>query len=231
MGTSAAGKPQPVSGGTTIDLHVHTSEGSPCSSAPVEALIAEARRIGLQGICLTDHNHLWQAEEVEALRRKHGFAVFRGNEVTTDQGDMLVYGLYEPIEGIIQLDELRQRSEQAGAHIVAAHPFRGFLTFNVGQLGLTTEKAMERPLFRQIDGVEVMNSKVTAEENDLALQVARGLGLPMTGGSDAHEVNEVGIYATRFPAPIRTDRELVAALRRGEGLPVAFREERGGSAG
>ncbi len=63
------------SAGITIDLHVHTSKGSPCSSAPVDGLIEEARRIGLGGICLTDHNYLWRPERVEDLRRKHDFLV------------------------------------------------------------------------------------------------------------------------------------------------------------
>ena len=43
--------------GMVIDLHVHSSPASPCSSIPVEQLIEEARAIGLDGICLTDHNH------------------------------------------------------------------------------------------------------------------------------------------------------------------------------
>jgi len=47
------------SGGMIIDLHVHSSVASPCSSAPVDVLIEEAKKIGLDGMCLTDHNHVW----------------------------------------------------------------------------------------------------------------------------------------------------------------------------
>ena len=42
--------------GFVIDLHVHTSQASPCSSAPVDELIQQAKRNGLDAICLTDHN-------------------------------------------------------------------------------------------------------------------------------------------------------------------------------
>ena len=212
-----------VSGRMVIDLHTHTSPASPCSSAPVDQLIEEAKRIGLDGICLTDHNHVWHPSQVEDLRQNHGFLVLRGNEITTDQGDMLVFGLDRDIQGIIKLEELRKEVLRAGGYIIVAHPFRGFLTFDVGQLGLTPEKAMERPLFKFVDAVEVLNSKVTEQENSFALKVAVGLDLPATGGSDAHEVSEVGIYGTEFSDPIRDEKGLIDALKESRYSPIAFK--------
>ncbi len=212
-------------GGVIIDLHVHTSPASPCSSAPVDDIIEEAKRIGLDGICLTDHNHVWTYEAVEDLRQRHGLLVLRGNEITTDQGDMLVFGLEKDIRGIITLEELRKEVLEAEGCIIAAHPFRGFLTFGVGKLGLSPEKAMERPLFKWVDGVEVLNSKVTQKENALASRVAEGLDLTAIGGSDSHEVMAVGIYATSFSAGIRDERELIEALKKGDGcIPLAYRQ-------
>jgi len=216
-----------ISRGMVIDLHVHTSPASPCSAAPVDLLIEEAKRIGLDGICLTDHNYVWDKAVVEDLRKKHGFPILRGNEITTDQGDVVVFGLEKNIKGIIKLEELRQVVTKAGGFMIVAHPFRGFLTFNVGQLGLTPEKAMERFLFKQVDAVEVLNSKVTEQENSFASEVAVGLGLPTTGGSDAHEVTEVGIYATRFADLIEDEKGLIEALKGGDYSPVAFRREKG----
>ena len=115
---------------------------------------------------------------------------------------------------------------KAGGFIIVAHPFRGFLTFGIGKLGLTPEKAMERPLFKYVDAVEVMNCKVTKKENKFAAKVAEGLNLPATGGSDAHEVSEVGIFATRFSQVITNEKELIEALRDGSYTPIAYREER-----
>jgi len=213
--------------GPFIDIHVHTSPASPCSAAPVEGLIEEAKRIGLDGICLTDHNHVWTQEEVNALRERHGFLVLRGNEITTDQGDMLVFGYYEDVKGIIRLEDLRKEVLAAGGVIIAAHPFRGFLTFGVAKLGLTPEKAGKRPLFQYVDGVEVLNGKVTPQENAFSQKVAALLGYPVTGGSDAHEVGEVGQYATRFGRAITCEEDLVEALRKGEVAPVSFKKIRG----
>lgn len=209
--------------GPFIDLHVHTSPASPCSSAPVEDLIVEAKRIGLDGICLTDHNHVWRPEHVEDLRQRHGFLVLRGNEITTDQGDVLVFGLDRDIQGIIRLEDLRVEVVRTGGFMIAAHPFRGFLTFGVDKLGLTPEKAMTRKLFQFVDAVEILNGKVNEEENRFAAEVARRLDLVLTGGSDAHEVEEVGQYATRLSSPVRDEQDLIEALRTGLTAPVAFR--------
>jgi predicted metal-dependent phosphoesterase TrpH len=210
----------------TIDLHVHTYPASPCSSASVDSLIEEAKRIGLDGICLTDHNHVWDAARVEELRQKHGYLILRGNEITTNQGDVLVFGLDRDIQGIIDLKALRQQVDEAGGFMIVAHPFRGFLIVGVDQAGLTPEKAMERPLFRYVDAVEVLNGKVTEKENDFALKVTEGLGLPGTGGSDAHDAAEVGMYATEFYEVIRNERDLIAALKKGNYAPVVFQEEK-----
>ena len=208
-----------------IDLHVHTSPASPCSSAPVDSLIREAKLIGLDGICLTDHNHLWPPDMIEELRQRHGFLVLAGNEITTNQGDMLVFGLKRDIKGIITVEALREEVDRSEGFIIAAHPFRGFLVVGVGQLGLTTRAAMERPLFRYVDGLEALNGRVADKENDFAREVASGLGLPVTGGSDAHLVEEVGICGTCFSSAIKNERELIEALKQGEYEPVIFRNK------
>lgn len=222
---------KPIDNGMIIDLHTHTFPASQCSSAPVDELISRAKGIGLDGICLTDHNFVWKSDEIEKLRQKHGFLVLRGNEIITDQGDMLVFGLDKDIKGVIRLDDLKGEVEKAGGFIIVAHPFRGFLTFNVGNIGLTPESAMEREMFKLVDAIEVLNGKVTGQENDFASKVAEGLGLPTTGGSDAHDVSEVGIYATHFATDIVNEKSLIDALKNGDYLPVTFREGKALSVG
>ena len=72
----------------------------------------------------------------------------------------------------------------------------------------------------------MLNGKVTDKENGFASSVAGLLGLPATGGSDAHRAEDVGRCATRFFAQIHTEAELVQALRSREYVPVAFRSEK-----
>ena len=133
---------------------------------------------------------------------------------------MLVFGLEKNVEGIINLEDLRAEVLAADGFMIVAHPFRGFLIVGVDEVGLTPEKAMDRPLFKLVDAVEVMNGKVTKKENEFASQVASGLGLPATGGSDAHEVAEVGRYATYFDDIIKSEQDLVKALKKGSYSPV-----------
>jgi predicted metal-dependent phosphoesterase TrpH len=212
--------------GFFIDLHVHTFPASSCASAGVDEVIAEAKRIGLNGICLTDHNHAWDPAELERLSQRHDFLVLGGNEVTTAQGDMVVFGLAQEIKGVITLAELRQKAGRAGGFIIAAHPFRGFLAVGVDELGLEVDQAAQRPMFQLVDAMETLNSKVTPSENRFCAQVAAALGRPATGGSDAHDASEVGINATRFPKVIKSQADLLAALRHGSYQPVAFRQLR-----
>jgi predicted metal-dependent phosphoesterase TrpH len=210
--------------GFCVDLHMHTFPASQCSSSSADDMLQEAVNIGLDAVCITDHNTVWTPADIQALSEKHGIPVFRGNEITTDQGDMLVFGMHKDVQGIIKLQDLKRLVDEADGFMIAAHPFRGFLIFNTNEIGLTVEKAMERPLLRQVHALEVLNGKVTERENDFAGKVAKGLNLPATGGSDAHDVQGVGKYATCFERPIANEEELVKALKSGRFTPCYYRE-------
>jgi len=208
--------------GFIVDLHVHTFPASACAADSAEVMVEAARKKGLNALCLTDHNHVWPEKEVDRLRALLNFQIFRGNEIMTDQGDMLVFGFYEEVDRVVKLRDLAVLVKRSGGFIIAAHPFRGFLTFGTGQIGLTPEKAMEREMFNHVHAIETLNGKVTDKENYLAFQVAEGLNLPMTGGSDAHDASNIGIYATCFKSVFANDQELVSALYSGGYGPVCL---------
>ncbi len=210
-------------GGFVIDLHVHTAPASPCSTISVDALIAEAKDIGLDGIVLTDHNHVWSADDIKRLQEEHDFLVLRGNEIITEQGDVLVYGFDRNIKGVIKLADLRREVADAGGFMVMAHPFRGFLITGVEQMGLDVEQAAGREMFKHVDAMEVLNGKVTPDENGFSGKVSSALGLPGVGGSDAHEFGTIGCYATEFTVAINDETGLVDALRAGNFRSVRFR--------
>ena len=221
--TPLAEAPRP-SGGMVIDMHVHTAPASPCAAAPIEDLIAEAKDLGVHGMVVTDHNYIWNSEDVERLRDKHDFLVLRGNEVITDQGDVLVYGLERDIKGVIKLTELRAQVIEARGFMVMAHPFRGFLITGAEQMGLSVEQAARREMFKHVDAIEVLNGKVTPDENGFAAKVAQALSLPGMGGSDCHETGTIGCYATEFTVDINSEADLVQALHAGHCHPVRFRD-------
>jgi predicted metal-dependent phosphoesterase TrpH len=198
-----------------IDLHIHTSPRSACSYIDPLELIQEAQRLKLDGICLTEHQVLWDIGDVDKLAREGGIKIFRGNEFTTNQGDILVFGLYKDIKELMMIQQLGEEVKTAGGFMIAAHPFRGFKTFGIGQLQLKVEQACKRKVLEFVDAIEVGNGKLSPDENDMARKVAEKLGLPGTGGSDAHRVDEVGKWVTVFEKEIQDENQLVEELHAG----------------
>jgi predicted metal-dependent phosphoesterase TrpH len=205
-----------------VDLHVHTSPRSPCSEIDPHEMVAEAGRLGLDAVCLTEHHVLWDRGDVEELAREGGVRLFRGNEITTNQGDVLVFDYDVEVPDVALIQELYEDVQAAGGLVIAAHPMRGFKMFSVGQLQLTAEQASQRPVFQYVDAVEVRNGTLSEEENGLAAEVAERLGLPGTAGSDAHRLGDLGRWVTIFEHEVHDERELVRELRAGR-----FRVESG----
>ena len=198
-----------------IDLHIHTAPRSQCSHLGLEQLIQEARRLKLDGICLTEHQAVWSPEDAAKLAQAGKIIVFRGNEFTTNQGDILVFGFDQDIKELLTIQELRDEVKGTGGFMIAAHPFRGFKTFGIGQLQMTVEQACRRKVFEFVDAIEIGNGKLSDDENDMARKVAEKLGLPGTGGSDAHRIDEIGKWITVFERVIQSEQELVEELGAG----------------
>jgi len=198
-----------------IDLHCHTLPLSTCSAIKIDDLIPRAKQAGLDGLCLTEHNKLWPRDEVLRLREKFDFPIFRGMEVTTRDGDILVFGVEEEPNEIISAAELRKQVSDSGGYMVVAHPFRGFLVFNFVQLSLSPERAAGRPVFQSVDAIEAYNSKITEQETTMALDVSARVNLPCVAGSDAHVLADVGKYCTNFAQDVQTDEDLLAQLHAG----------------
>jgi predicted metal-dependent phosphoesterase TrpH len=202
-----------------LDLHIHTSWHSADSNlSPIE-LIREAKRLGLDGVVVTEHDRGWDRFRARELAAEHDFLFLRGMEISTDLGHILVCGLEEYVSGIQRAEKLRQVVQDAGGVMIAAHPFRRAFTpdFRHGKepTPRTLDEAARRPIFDLLDGVEVCNGGSVDRENKLAMQVCDYLGLSPTGGSDAHSELGIGCYATQFDDPIRTEADVIAALRHG----------------
>lgn len=207
-----------------IDLHIHTRVFSADSNLDPEEAIQEAKRIGLNAICFTEHNKVWGAEEAQQLSSKWNFPVLRGVEVDTVEGHVLVFGLYRDFEGVIRVNELREWVNEVGGAMIAAHPFKGFRVFGFSELKLTPEQAARRPTFQHVDAIEAYSGRTTEKESSLAQGVSANLGLKVVGGSDAHSLKEIGRCVTIFENNIRNEAELIAELKRGGFKAGYFRE-------
>jgi len=208
-----------------IDLHIHTAPLSACSYIDPQELIQEARRLNLDGICLTEHQVVWDPDEVSQMAEAAGIRIFRGNEFTTNQGDILVFGYDEDIKELLIIQDLRDKVTAAGGYMIAAHPFRGFKTFGIGQLQMTVEQACKRKVLEFVDAVETGNGKLSPDENEMACKVAEKLGLPGTGGSDAHRIDEIATWLTDFDKDIEDENDLLRELHAGRFKAVQNTED------
>lgn len=194
-----------------IDMHVHTTISSPCSLIEPEALLWAAREAGLDGVCVTEHDEIEGAEVLSRMGREQGFPVFRGIEIYTDMGDVLVYGLYRDTpRWEVPFEELLAVCRETGAVLVPAHPCR--VTGELERLHGTERTDF---MMRNVDAVETRNGGCTPEGNHAAEELASRYGLQGLGGSDAHHVFQVGRCFTLFEELIESDEELVAAIRSG----------------
>jgi len=207
-----------------IDLHVHTEAFSSDSNLDPEEAIKEAKRIGLDGICFSEHNKAWEMEEIRRLSRKWEFLVVNAIEVDTVEGHVLVFGLHRDFERVIHVRELREMANQAGGVMIAAHPFKSFRVFGVSDLSLSPEQASRRPIFESVDALEGFSGKTAEIDNILAQEVARLLGMNMTGGSDAHSLEAIGKCVTIFVNNIDDEAGLVEELKRGQFTAAYFRK-------
>ena len=198
-----------------IDLHTHTSPRSPCSHVDPSDLIKEAERIKLDGLCLTEHQVIWTPDEVEELAGKTGIRILRGNEFTTNQGDILVFGFDEDIKELLTIEELNEKVKAVDGLMIAAHPYRGFKTFGIGALQMTVEQASKRKVLNYVDAIEIGNGKLSDQENDMARQVADKTGLITTVGSDAHQLDELGKWVMDFEKDLVNEQDLIRELRAG----------------
>ncbi|MBN2025432.1 MAG: PHP domain-containing protein [Actinobacteria bacterium] len=194
-----------------VDLHMHTAVSSPCSQIDPQLLIEVASRIGLDAICVTEHEEMEGAEVTRRLGAEAGYPVFRGVEVYTELGDMLVFGLYRPkFPFQTPFAELLSEVREAGGVIIPCHPCRGSLGFHHI---MGNERA--EFLLANVDAIETRNGGSSPESNSAAEAYADRYGLPGTGGSDAHFLMQVGRCLTVFERDIDSEAQLVGEIKAG----------------
>ncbi|HEY0790420.1 MAG TPA: CehA/McbA family metallohydrolase [Chthoniobacterales bacterium] len=176
-----------------IDLHCHSFFSGDGVSSP-EELIDAARRKGLDGFAMTDHNTCDAVKYMldRGLIREdglpvEGFLVIPGVEVTTAEGHLLCIGATLPdLKGRPAL-EVCSRIHEAGGLAIPPHPYDMF------RAGIRENVLNTLP----IDALEVFNAATTLKRyNRRAYDYARRRNVAMTAASDAHHSDAVGTAFT-----------------------------------
>lgn len=76
-----------------IDMHMHEMRYSGDSFLRLENMVEIAKRRGLDGICITDHDSMGLKEFAADYSEKTGFPIFVGIEFYSLQGDIVAFGI------------------------------------------------------------------------------------------------------------------------------------------
>jgi len=171
------------------DLHVHTSYSKDGESS-VEEILRQAEAEGLDAIAITDHDSVDGAKK--ALTIPSPVLVIPGIEVSTKQGHLLVLGVTEVIPAGLDVVTTVRIAREMKALAILPHPY------HVWRHGVARRKNAGMNV---VDAVEVFNSRyIVGSANKKAARIAKRLGKPCVGGSDAHNAKFVGFGRTYVDA-------------------------------
>lgn len=209
-----------------IDLHNHTWPRSHDSVLNPDDLIVRAKRAGLDGICFTEHDTLWDAKALKEIREKHNFLVLAGVEISTDDGHILTFGIDKYVFGMHRSDELAVHVERDKGAMVAAHPYRRQMPWYVRdeeEYLNALDRASKNPAYKYCCGLEELNGRGSEKENAFSKKLCEVMGMPGTAGTDSHSIQDIGKCATYFERTINDERDLIRELLAGRFYAVDLR--------
>ncbi len=219
------------------ETHLHTKEGSACSSAAAADMARAHKELGYDGIFVTNHffngntsvdRSLPWEERIDAYCKGYeiakevgdeiGLKVFFGVEFCKYNADLLIYGmdkewLKDNERLLMETDERKLFStvRALGGFIVHAHPFRSDPYIHHITL---------YPY--DVDAVEVINGSHDPAKfyNERANAYADMYGLIKTGGSDSHHLDKLFGSGIAVPEPINCPEDYLRLLREGKVIPL-----------
>lgn len=190
-----------------FDLHTHTTL-SPCSILNIDTIIDSAAKIGLNGVCITDHQTMAIRHIVKEGPQDNGVVLIFGMEYATLDGDFLLFGPYEKLPKDLDAVDLLHHVNESNGAAIAAHPFR--------KKRPVSEPIIENGHCAIVEGINGRNSAIENLRIEAWRQRYR---LTETGGSDAHSPEELGKVVTRFSQPILSRQDFISALHHGDYRP------------
>jgi len=198
-----------------IDLHTHSFFSGDGVSSP-EELIAAARKKGLQGFAITDHNTCEAVDYMleKGFMREDGaavdnFLIIPGVEVTTAEGHLLGIGTTLPFLKGQPAREVCAIIHERGGIAIPPHPYDLF------RAGIRFQTLETLP----IDALEVFNAATTLRRyNRYAFKYAQVRGLPMTAASDAHHAAAIGTAYTILNTDDFSVKGVLAQILKGNEL-------------
>ena len=205
------------------ETHLHTAPVSACGKMPPEEMIRRYAEAGYTTVFVSDHfapyhfdklgEGSWE-EKVDMLcdayeravveGKKHSMNVLFSPELTLGGNHYLLYGtdrafLKEHREFFtLSVEEMYSLVKSHGGYVIQAHPYRD------GKCN---------PTPTAVDGFEVLNTNPRHENFDeKCIKLARETQKPVSAGSDAHRVEDIGLAAMLSDAPIVSWEQYIELL-------------------
>lgn len=212
------------------ETHLHTLPVSKCAKAEVREVVEYYKRIGYDGIFITNHfidgnidagSPMSYEEKIEfyfsdyekavEIGKEIGLKVFCGVEMSYKGTDFLVYGLDK--EWFLknpQITDMKKSEElqflmDTGALVIQAHPYR-----EAGYIDHI------RLFPRKVHGVEIINASRTDFENTMAKIYAENYGLIEFAGSDNHHGSQrKNLAGMCSEEPITDEQDFIERVKNG----------------
>ena len=170
-----------IDGYVKFDFHIHSIFSYDSLSTP-KSIVRMAKKQGLNGLAITDHNTIKGAIEASKIDKK--IEIIIGSEIKTDEGDIIGLFLNEEIKSTrfdCVIDEIREQN----GFIILPHPYKTF-------------DNIPDHVLDKVDAIEIFNGRISNNLNNKARDLAIKKKFLFTGGSDAHRVKDVGRVVTKF---------------------------------
>jgi predicted metal-dependent phosphoesterase TrpH len=206
---------RPEGGLMKIDLHCHSEASADCST-PLSLIPGRCLKRGIRVQAITDHNEIWGAQKLQELVASgeipdaEGSTVIVGEEVSTQEGEIIGLFLNESIPAGLSAEETVERIKAQGGMVAIPHGFDPLKRWRLKPVAL-------QRIVKEVDIVETFNARVSdVRWNQAAVDWAKEHGLLMCAGSDAHTLADIGSAWVEVPLrPIHSPQDLQQALEGG----------------
>jgi len=198
------------------DLHVHT-KNSPDAISSIKELIKIAKKRGLTGFAVTDHDKVYQGEE-----EIEGITIIPGSEITLkDDSHLLAYYIKTPLpEKKLTLAEAVIAIKKQGGYSSLAHPMNttgGYFKCG-GYFKIKNRKTEEiKNALNIVDCVELGNANETNQSRASTKKMVESLSFKKTytAGSDSHTPYSLGLGIIKTKKPL-TKKNFLKIIKDGE---------------
>jgi len=188
------------------DLHIHTTYSMDCTMS-LEQIIDRCLEVDINCLGVADHNTIAGALK---LKEMAPFLIIVGEEILTLGGEIIGFFLTQEIPSKLSIEETIAQIKAQGGLVCIPHPYDSL------RLSIFRNKVL-KGVMQEIDIIEAFNARsiFSPGSSSRAWQLAQKYGKPVSAGSDAHTLPEIGNAYVEMPEFNGKD-EFLTSLAKGK---------------